>query len=141
MLDQCVAGAEFVDAAGTRIIGLEIPDGFESPLGHPPVARYYQPDLERFLRARAAEAGAVVRLGVEVAKLAGRARHFHAVGQRPQGVEGGDRVPLRAWGLAYRLPWHGFEFSIATGKHAAVSQVELTRVAVREADGEVYVDD
>lgn len=58
-------GAEFVDAAGTRIIGFEIPEGFESPLGYPPVARYYQPDLERFLRTSAAAAGAAVRLGVE----------------------------------------------------------------------------
>lgn len=58
-------GAEFVDAAGTRIIGLEIPDGFESPLGFPPVARYYQPDLEHFLRSSAVAAGASLQLGVE----------------------------------------------------------------------------
>jgi nitrite reductase/ring-hydroxylating ferredoxin subunit len=37
-------------------------------------------------------------------------------------------------------PWHGFEFSIATGKHAAASSIQLRRVAVRETNGEVCVD-
>ena len=36
-------------------------------------------------------------------------------------------------------PWHGFEFSIATGKHAGAPGIELTRVAVTESNGDVHV--
>ena len=35
-------------------------------------------------------------------------------------------------------PWHGFEFSIATGKHAGAPNIQLTRVAVTESNGQVY---
>lgn len=59
-------GAEFVDAAGERIIGIELPEGIEFPLSFPPAVRYYQPDLEAFLRDRAVSAGVELRLGVEV---------------------------------------------------------------------------
>ena len=37
-------------------------------------------------------------------------------------------------------PWHGFEFSIATGKHAAASHVVLQTVPVIEVNGEIHVD-
>jgi nitrite reductase/ring-hydroxylating ferredoxin subunit len=37
-------------------------------------------------------------------------------------------------------PWHGFEFSIATGRHAAHGNAKLRTVPVNEIDGEVYVD-
>ena len=43
-------GAEFVDVAGTRIIGFELARGDGAGLGFPPVVRYYQPELEAFLR-------------------------------------------------------------------------------------------
>lgn len=59
-----LAGAEFVDASGQRIIGLEIPDGIEWPRGHHPTVMYYQPQLEAFLRRSALGAGVDLRLGV-----------------------------------------------------------------------------
>ncbi|MFM8862374.1 MAG: bifunctional 3-(3-hydroxy-phenyl)propionate/3-hydroxycinnamic acid hydroxylase, partial [Acidimicrobiia bacterium] len=59
-------GAEFVDAEGRRIIGIELPVGIEFPLSFAPAVRYYQPDLEVFLRDHALRAGVEVRLGVEV---------------------------------------------------------------------------
>jgi 3-(3-hydroxy-phenyl)propionate hydroxylase len=64
-----VPGAEFIDAAGTQIIGMDLRDLPDTPLGHHPVVRYYQPELEVFLRDAAAAAGAVIELGVDVARV------------------------------------------------------------------------
>lgn len=61
-----LAGAEFVDATGARIIGIEMPEGVEFPLSFPPAVRYYQPDLETYLRGHAVAAGVELRLGTEV---------------------------------------------------------------------------
>ncbi len=36
-------------------------------------------------------------------------------------------------------PWHGFEFSIKTGRHAAVDDIRLRAVPVEETDGRVYL--
>ena len=36
-------------------------------------------------------------------------------------------------------PWHGYEFSIESGAHPAQASIRLTRVAVEEEGGEVYV--
>ena len=37
-------------------------------------------------------------------------------------------------------PWHGFEYSIKTGRHAGKADIRLKRVMVEEtADGDVYV--
>jgi nitrite reductase/ring-hydroxylating ferredoxin subunit len=36
-------------------------------------------------------------------------------------------------------PWHGFEFSIKTGRHAGVDDVGLAPVPVDEQNGRVYV--
>ncbi len=65
-----LAGAEFVDTGGARIIGIDIPDGLLTPLGFPPVVRYYQPELEAFLRDRTIVAGARLSLGSEVTAIA-----------------------------------------------------------------------
>ncbi len=59
-------GAEFVDVEGTRIIGFELPEGTLTGLGFPPVVRYYQPELEAFLRAHALKASVQFLLGEEV---------------------------------------------------------------------------
>jgi 3-(3-hydroxy-phenyl)propionate hydroxylase len=61
-----LAGAEFVDTAGKRIVGLDLPLDGDWPLGHHPTVTYYQHELETFLRASAKRAGAELRLGVEV---------------------------------------------------------------------------
>ena len=37
-------------------------------------------------------------------------------------------------------PWHGFEFSIVTGRHAANASVRLRPLSVNEIDGDVYVE-
>ncbi len=62
-------GAEFVDAAGERIIGIEITEDMEFANLHHPVVRYHQPQLEAFLRSCALEAGVELRLGVEMVDL------------------------------------------------------------------------
>ncbi|MGB8858747.1 MAG: FAD-dependent monooxygenase, partial [Ilumatobacteraceae bacterium] len=67
---SALPGAEFVDIAGERIIGFELPDGTVSGLGYPPVVRYYQPDLESFLRMHASAAGVRFLLGEEVISVA-----------------------------------------------------------------------
>jgi len=49
------SGAEFVDARGRRIVGIEIPPGFVTPNGHPTVVTFHQPQFERALRASLAD--------------------------------------------------------------------------------------
>lgn len=36
-------------------------------------------------------------------------------------------------------PWHGFEYSITTGRHAGSSEIGLTAFPVEEEEGHVYV--
>lgn len=59
-------GAEFVGTDRERIIGIDLPSDLLAPSGYHPVVRYYQPELEGFLRERALAAGVVIDLGVEV---------------------------------------------------------------------------
>lgn len=73
-----VAGAEFIDVHGTRIIGFDIPDGIDFPSGFHPVVRYYQPDLEHFLRGAATHADVDLRLGVEVVRVGQHPDHAWA---------------------------------------------------------------
>jgi len=37
-------------------------------------------------------------------------------------------------------PWHGFEFSITTGRHAGAGRPELRKFTVIEEDGRVHVN-
>lgn len=60
-----MGGAEFLDASGERVVGFDLPEDFRTPLGHPPMVSFEQPQLEAALRARAIEVGADLRLGVE----------------------------------------------------------------------------
>lgn len=69
VVTSALPGAEFVDTAGTRIIGFELPEGTVTALGYAPVVRYYQPELEGFLRARAVDAGVRFVLGDEVTSV------------------------------------------------------------------------
>ncbi|MEZ5343477.1 MAG: FAD-dependent oxidoreductase, partial [Acidimicrobiales bacterium] len=64
-----LVGAEFVDTAGQRIIGIELPPNAAFPLGHHPSVTYYQPELEAFLRSAAIDAGVDLRLGVDVTEV------------------------------------------------------------------------
>lgn len=36
-------------------------------------------------------------------------------------------------------PWHGYEYSLKTGRHAAKTTIGLKSVAVEERDGEVFL--
>ncbi|MEO1059848.1 MAG: FAD-dependent monooxygenase [Actinomycetota bacterium] len=63
-------GAEFVDATGRRVVGIEYPPGAVGALGHPRVITFDQPSLERELRGVAIAAGVDVRLGREVVAVA-----------------------------------------------------------------------
>lgn len=48
-------GAEFVDAAGKRLSGLEVPPGFLTPNGYPFVRGFHQPGFEHAIRKRLAD--------------------------------------------------------------------------------------
>lgn len=62
-------GAEFVRPGGERIIGAELPEDADWPLGLHPTVTYYQPELEAFLREAAVRSGVDLRLGVEVSSV------------------------------------------------------------------------
>ena len=62
-------GAEFVRPDGERIIGAELPEDADWPLGLHPSITYYQPELEAFLRDAAVRNGVDLRLGVEVSSV------------------------------------------------------------------------
>ena len=62
-------GADFVDATGVRVVGMEIPAGTVGALGHPPTRMFDQPSLERHLRTAAVAAGVDLRLGTEVVEI------------------------------------------------------------------------
>lgn len=63
-VSSAVLGAEFVDADGTRLVGIDLPDGTVGPNGHPPMIVFDQPALEAALRKAAGEAGVHFELGV-----------------------------------------------------------------------------
>lgn len=69
-ITSVLPGAEFVTVGGERIVGHEFPPGFRSPLGHPLGVLFYQPELERFMRAAAIDAGVDLMLGVDVTAVA-----------------------------------------------------------------------
>lgn len=48
-------GAEFVDANGERIIGLDMPRGLLTPNGHPVIRMFHQPSMEHSIRAHLAD--------------------------------------------------------------------------------------
>ena len=62
-------GAEFVRPDGERIVGAELPEDADWPLGLHPTVTYYQPELEAFLRDAAVRNGVDLRLGVEVTSV------------------------------------------------------------------------
>lgn len=65
-----MAGAEFVDAAGQRIIGLEVPPELRTSNGYPPLLNIEQPGLERALRSCLAKhAGVELRVAHEVISI------------------------------------------------------------------------
>ncbi len=59
-----IRGAEFLDVAGNRLVGLELPEGTLGLNGYPPMTMFEQPGLERALRAAAVAAGVQMDLGV-----------------------------------------------------------------------------
>ncbi|MEM7094285.1 MAG: FAD-dependent monooxygenase [Actinomycetota bacterium] len=63
-------GAEFLDATGERVVGVDLPDGSVGALGHPPVVTFDQPGLERALRRGAIDAGVDLRLGLDAYSIA-----------------------------------------------------------------------
>jgi 3-(3-hydroxy-phenyl)propionate hydroxylase len=62
-------GAEFVSASRERIIGIDLPDGVDWPLGHCPVVSFHQPSLEAMLRDAALRAGVDLHLGTTVVDI------------------------------------------------------------------------
>ncbi len=66
-----MGGAEFLDADGNRVIGMELPPDHRGPSGHYPIVSFDQPSVERFLRAAAVETGVEMRLGAEVTAVTG----------------------------------------------------------------------
>ena len=62
-------GAEFVNASGERVVGIDVPEGTLGPLGLPPIVMFDQPAVETFLRGAAVEAGVDLRLGIDATKV------------------------------------------------------------------------
>lgn len=65
-----MAGGEFTDGDGNRVVGIELPDGTLGALGYPPIVTFNQPALEGNLRRAAAAAGVDIRLGLDVFAVA-----------------------------------------------------------------------
>ena len=64
-------GGEFVDAGLRRIVGFDLPPGFRTANGHPPIRGFHQPTLERVARASLARhPGVALRPGHEVLEIA-----------------------------------------------------------------------
>ena len=84
MYSTPLPGADFVDADGHRVVGLDIPPGTVGPLGHPPTVMFDQPSVERFLRQAVTDAGVDVRLEVEVVGIT----HQHDEGVRVELADG-----------------------------------------------------
>ena len=58
-------GAEFVNAAGEHVVGIEVPEGTLGPFGHPLIVTFNQPALEGSLREAAVSEGVDIRLGLD----------------------------------------------------------------------------
>lgn len=65
-----LAGADFVDAAGARVVGYDLPEGALGACGHPPMTMFDQPAVEAFLREAALAAGVDFRFGYEAVGVA-----------------------------------------------------------------------
>lgn len=89
-------GAEFVDTDGNRLTGFDLPPGFVTANGYPPMSLHHQPQLDMMLRAEAIDRGADLRLGCEVTSVAAAADDDGGVVVR---TAGGDEVSAR-WALA-----------------------------------------
>ncbi|HSH11021.1 MAG TPA: bifunctional 3-(3-hydroxy-phenyl)propionate/3-hydroxycinnamic acid hydroxylase [Ilumatobacter sp.] len=92
-----LAGAEFVQTSGERIIGTELPLGANWPLGHHPNITYYQPELEAFLRDSAEQAGVELRLGVEVGAVS---QTDELVTVEAMGPDGSNQTHTASWLVA-----------------------------------------
>ena len=80
-------GGEFVDAAGHRVVGVELPDGMTGSLGLPPVVTFHQPGIELSLRDAANAAGAELRLGLTATTIAELDDHIRLDAIGPHGQQ------------------------------------------------------
>lgn len=92
-----LAGAEFVQTSGERIIGAELPLDANWPLGHHPNITYYQPQLEAFLRDSAEQAGVELCLGVEVGAVS---QTDELVTVETMGPDGSPQTYTASWLVA-----------------------------------------
>lgn len=87
-------GAEFVDADGTRINGIELPPGFVTASGYPFIRGFHQPDLERAVRLRLANhAGIELHVSHEVLEIVQTHDHVSLV---VRNLARGDTRTVRA---------------------------------------------
>ncbi len=64
-----LCGAEFVDTAGERLLGFDLPPDVATPNGYPPMSMHYQPELDTMLRAEAEARGTDIRLSTPVTSV------------------------------------------------------------------------
>lgn len=105
-----MAGAEFQDRDGARVVGHDIPADLVGPNGHHPIIAFDQPSLERLMRVRADELGVDVRLGVEVTGLTATTVHTDAgnvAGRWVLGADGASSFVRKHLGVA--LEDQGFD--------------------------------
>jgi 3-(3-hydroxy-phenyl)propionate hydroxylase len=86
------AGMHFVNADGVKLFGVDA-DEQQGPQGWARHYMFYQPDLERALRARASELGVVARLGCEVESIEQADGHATLV---VRDLASGERRSVRA---------------------------------------------
>ena len=142
MLLTPLQGAEFVDANFERLVGFELPEG---TLGHqalPPAQMYYQPELDRFLRSKARDAGVDIRHSATVTALRdeGEAGVVVDVDGRPAvrsrwavGCDGANSSTRKWLGIDFEDRGFDQEWLVVDlrSKHAGV---ELPRLAQQVCD-------
>jgi 3-(3-hydroxy-phenyl)propionate hydroxylase len=97
-ITTAMKGAEFVSADRERIIGIDLPDGIEWPLGHYPVVAFHQPTFEIMLRNAAHRAEVNLHLGTAVIDIDTSTPGRVAVTVRD--ADGTERVRTTRWLVA-----------------------------------------
>ncbi len=91
-----MAGAEFLDASGKRIIGFDIPPGLRTANGYPPVLSINQPLLEQAIRSGlGSHPGVELRLGQEVVEFEQMPDHIELLVRDP--ASGATRRESARW--------------------------------------------
>jgi 3-(3-hydroxy-phenyl)propionate hydroxylase len=141
-------GGEFVDAGLRRIVGFDLPPGFHTANGHPPIRGFHQPTLERVARASLARHPSVaLRTNSEVLEITQDADGVTAVVRNVTsgrtdslrarwllGCDGASSFVRKACGLAWTSLGYDREWLVVDARLRR--DVGLSRHAVQLCDPE-----